>query len=210
MLKQLQKLLIFLLFFSLPLFAQEAQDPDQDVSVVIEESMVNKLLEAIGPVSGEGEADVKFSKMDYKWQVRHPSVEFEDGKAMFRADAKIKVSGVNYETPVRGHCDVTYDSEENKIYIQVKSAKFNLEFNVFGQKIKLGKVDVASFYSPKFNFDGPEPIKQDMVVDLPDGPKRFSIVSEKPQLYLTDGAIEVSSQVRVTELPLEVPEGTQP
>lgn len=197
-------LCLYLFAFSF-VSAQETAVPSQrDVKIVIEESMVNKLFSAIGPVSGSGEADVKFSKMDYEWTVKNPVIHFEEGKAGFYATAKIKASGINYESPVNGYCDINYDPKTNKLHLQVKSADFDLEFKVFGKKVKLGSVDVVRFYSPKFEFDGPEPIDQIVNLDLPEGPKSFRLVTTEPELVITSGTIEIASDIIITELPKPV------
>lgn len=197
-------LLCLCILSNLTLTAQEIPvSNDRDVKIVIEESMINKVLSVIGPVSGDGNADIKISKVDYSWTVKKPVIHFENGRANFYADANIKVSGVNYSSPVTGYCDVEYDPKTNKLNLQVKSADFDLEFKVFGKKVKLGSVDVARFYSPKFEFDGPEPINQIVSMDLPDGKKSFQITTNEPELFINDGSIEIASNITVIEVPAE-------
>ena len=74
---------------------------------------------------------------------------------------------------------------------------------MFGKKVKLGSVDVARFYSPKFEFDGPEPINQIVSMDLPDGKKKFRITTNEPELFINDGSIEIASNITVIEVPSE-------
>jgi hypothetical protein len=200
---------LFMFLFFTPLTSEtipEQASVPKDIKIVINESMVNKVLTAIGPVSGKGES----SKIKYKWKVKEPVIRFEEGRAKFYAKAKIKAKGLNYDSKVKGHCDVSYNSEKNKIKIKVKSAKFKLEFKVFGQKISLGSIDVAKFYSPEFKFDGPEPINQTISIDLPDGKKDFQLISGEPEMFIKPGVIEVASTVVIKEIvPVETPVETQ-
>ena len=68
----------------------KAKAVNQDVSVSINESMLNAFFESIGDVKGKGSTKVIGKKVEYTWKVKDPIVNIEPGNATFRAKVDIK------------------------------------------------------------------------------------------------------------------------
>lgn len=151
-----------LLIFSSSLTAQDAQ-------IVLHETTFNKFLDAIGSISGKGKFKKAFIKTNYTWKIRNARIDLEPGNATFYADADIKAKGVKFTEKVTGSVDVKFDPVKNLISVKVKEAKFNVK--IFG--IKVATIDLAKFYRPKFQFEGPKPLQSNVTVDLPGGKKKI-------------------------------------
>jgi hypothetical protein len=162
----------------------------QSVAVIITEQTINDFLMAVGPVSGEGSGAQDIS---YSWTVKEPIVDFEPGTAGFRAKIKVKTKIISFDDKVKGRLAVDYDAPNNKIRMQVVEAKFPISVKVLGQKIKLATIDIGQYYNPKFEFNGPEPVQEQVELDMGDGNIRLvgvtasgrTIKMEKDQLRVS-------------------------
>jgi hypothetical protein len=162
----------------------------QSVSVVISEPTVNDFLTAVGPVKGKGTGAQKIS---YSWTVTNPSVDFEPGTAGFKANIKVKTKIITFNDKVKGRLNVDYDAATNKIKMQVVEAKFAIRVKILGQKVKIATIDIGKYYQPKFEFNGPEPVQQEVEVDIGNGNTRLiqvtvggrQIAMEKDQLRVS-------------------------
>ncbi|UCD37733.1 MAG: hypothetical protein JSW54_13080 [Fidelibacterota bacterium] len=141
----------------------------QSVSVIISERTINDFLAAIGPVSGKGTGA---QKIPYTWTVNNPRVDLEKGTAGFKAAVKVKTKIITFEDRVAGRLAVDYDAGANKIRMQVVEAKFPIYVRVLGRKVKLATLDIGKYYRPKFEFNGPEPVQQQVEMDVGDGTTR--------------------------------------
>lgn len=155
------ELLVAIIVVMLPVAAM-----GQSVSVVISESTVNDFLAAVGPVKGKGTGA---QKIDYTWTVTEPQVDFEPGTAGFKANVKVKTKIVTLSDKVNGRLAVDYNAETNKIRMQVVEAKFPIYVKVFGKKVKIATLDIGRYYRPKFEFNGPEPVQQEVEMDVGGG-----------------------------------------
>jgi hypothetical protein len=142
----------------------------QSVSVIISENTVNDFLKAVGPVKGKGTGA---QKIDYSWTVTNPSVDFEPETAGFKANIKIKTKIITFDDKVKGRLEVDYDAATNKIKMQVVEAKFTIRIKILGQKVKIASIDIGEHYRPKFEFNGPEPVQQEVEVDIGNGDTRL-------------------------------------
>ena len=126
-----------------------------DVSVVITEKTVNDFIAEVGPVSGKG----KSKGISYKWKVKTASFDFEQGAATFSATVDLDAGVFKFSDNVKSKVNVSYDAENNKISMEVEEAIFKIYIKVLGKKTKVGQVDIARYYKPKFEFNGPQPIQ---------------------------------------------------
>ena len=84
-------LLSFLTFFTIAVcFSQEEKPAGQNISVSINESMLNDFFQAIGTVKGKGSTKVLKQKIKYTWKVKKPKITIEPGSATFNAKVQIK------------------------------------------------------------------------------------------------------------------------
>ena len=162
----------------------------QSVSVVITEQTINDFLTAVGPVKGKGQGK---NDIEYNWTVRQPAIDFEPGTAGFKALVKVKTKLVTLEDRVKGRLALDYDAAANKILMQVVEAKFPIYVKILGQKVKLATLDIGKYYKPKFEFNGPEPVQQQVEMDIGGGNIR--------QIAVTAGGREIKmekDQLRVS------------
>jgi hypothetical protein len=162
----------------------------QSVAVVISERTVNDFLAAVGPVKGKGTGA---QKIDYSWTVTDPAVDFEPETAGFNANIKVKTKIISFDDKVKGRLEVDYDAANNKIKMQVVEAKFAIRVKILGQKIKIASIDIGEYYRPKFEFNGPEPVQQEVEVDIGNGKTRLiSVTVEGRQIAMEHDQLRVS------------------
>ena len=162
----------------------------QSVSVIITEQTVNDFLAAVGPVSGRGTGA---QKIKYDWTVTEPNADFEPGTAAFYAKVKVKTKIVSFDDRVNGRLAVEYDASANKIRMQVVEAKLPIYVKVFGKKVKLATLDIGQYYRPRFEFNGPEPVQQEVEVDIGGGRKRkVGVTAGGRQIFLEKDQLRVS------------------
>ena len=147
---------MLILSLSVPLQAQ-------GVSVNISEETVNNLMSAIGPIKGKGKGSKNIS---YTWTVTDPKVSFTPGATAFEAKIRVKAKGITIKGKVKGKFDVTYDGVTNIIKMRVTEAKYPIKIKILGQSIKIATLDIAKYYQPKFEFNGPEPVQKEVSVDV--------------------------------------------
>lgn len=132
-----------------------------DVTVTISEKTVNEFVAAIGPVKGSG----KKQGIKYTWKVKKAVIDFEPGSAIFIASVNLKAGPFKTSSTVKSQVNVTYDSESNKIKMTIEKAVYKIYIKILGKKIKVGEVDIAKYYKPKFEFNGPEPVQKTVEVE---------------------------------------------
>jgi hypothetical protein len=162
----------------------------QSVAVVISEQTINDFLTAVGPVNGEGKGkqDIK-----YTWTVTEPKIDLEPGTAGFEARVKVNTKFITLEDRIIGRLAVDYDAAASKIKMQVVEATFPIYIKILGQKVKVATLDIGKYYNPKFEFNGPEPVQQQVEMDLGGGDIRLigvtaggrEIKMEKDQLRVS-------------------------
>ena len=189
------KKLIFILIVG-SLFAQDAKNDGQHVSVSINESMLNNFFQSIGDVSGQGSTKVLGKEVKYNWKVIDPKVIIEPGSATFKANVQIK-SGIIKSTPkATGKLDISYVKEENLIKIKTKIIKVDLMLKLFGKKVKLATVDLSRYYKPTFEFPGPTLNQKNIEIEMPNGTKKvLNINTDNHNLVLEQGIITVYSDI---------------
>ena len=194
---QMRRLLLsFLTFFTIAVcFSQEEKPAGQNISVSINESMLNDFFQAIGTVKGKG----KKGKTKYTWKVKKPKITIEPGSATFNAKVQIKVGKIKSSPKATGKLDVTYVKEENLIKIKTKKIKVDLTIKLLGTKVKLATLDLSKYYSPTFEFAGPALSQKTIEIDKPDGTKKIlNIGTENQNLVVEQGKITVYADVIFT------------
>ena len=193
-------LLSFLTFFTIAVcFSEEEQPAGQNISVSINESMLNDFFQAIGNVKGKGSTKVLKKKIKYTWKVKKPKITIEPGSATFNAKVQIKAGKIKSSPKATGKLDIKYVKEENLIKIKTKKIKVDLTMKLLGQKVKLATLDLSKYYNPTFEFAGPALSQKTIEIDKPDGTKKIlNIGTENQNLVVEQGKITVYSDVIFT------------
>jgi len=166
-----------------------------DVSVIISEKTVNDFIEAIDAVSGKGEK----SGIKYRWKVKNAKIDFEEGVAEFIATVDLSAGILKTSDIVKSNVNLIYDSEKNKIFMTVERAIFKIRIKVLGQKIKVGEVDIAKYYKPKFEFNGPQPIQKLVTVNTSaKTEKQLKVTTVGKELRVEKDQIRVSVDLAYT------------
>ena len=202
-----RKILLVLSLLFLTLVSISAEDID--AKIIINQSVLNKFLTAIGPMSygsGFNEKTLGLS-MNYSWTVENPAILIHPNQAEFTANVTVSVgpvkkgpltiinSPVKYPTKAKGIVEIKYDDVQNKISVKVQKVTFEVAIQVLGKNIHITEVDISQYYKPEFEFAGPQPIQKTIEAKMPDGSKRtFNIVS-KPKLSLQEGELAVGAGI---------------
>ncbi len=162
----------------------------QDVSVIISEKTVNDFIGEVGPVTGKG----KSKGIGYKWKVKSAKFDFEPGSATFQAEVDLDAGVFKLSDKVSSQVQVAYDAKSNKITMKVEEAIFKIYIKVLGKKTKVGEVDIAKYYKPKFEFNGPQPIQNVIEMDVgKDKPRQIFVSMAGNELLVEKDQIRVSS-----------------
>ncbi len=164
-----------------------------DVSVIITEKTVNDFISEVGPVSGKG----KSKGINYNWKVKTASFVFEPGAATFSASVDLDAGVFKVSDKVNSRVDVTYDAENNKITMAVEEAIFKIYIKVLGKKTQVGQVDIAKYYKPKFEFNGPQPIQNIIEMEVGNNKLReISVSMVGSELVVEKDQITVSANLQ--------------
>ena len=197
----MKRLLLFVLtFFTIAVcFSQETTPAGKNISVSINESILNDFFQAIGTVKGKGSTKVLKQKIKYTWKVKKPKITIEPGSATFNAKVQIKAGKIKSSPKATGKLDITYVKEENLIKIKMKKIKVDLTMKLLGKKVKLATLDLSKYYNPTFEFAGPALSQKTIEIDKPDGTKKIlNIGTENQNLVVEQGKIIVYSDVVFT------------
>ncbi|UCH09091.1 MAG: hypothetical protein JSU61_07535, partial [Fidelibacterota bacterium] len=96
---------------------------------------------------------------------------------------------------------VDYDADANKIKMQVVEAKFPIYVKILGQKVKLATLDIGKYYKPKFEFNGPEPVQQQVEMDIGGGDVRLiGVTAGGREIKMEKDQLRVSVNLAYTPL----------
>ena len=198
--KKLNILVLTYLIISLS-FSQDTNPASQNISVSIDQSMLNSFFNAIGEVKGKGSTKVIGKKVKYNWKVKNPRITIEPGAAIFKADVQIKSGKIKSTPKATSKLDISYIKEKNLIKIKTKKIKVDLKLNLFGKKVKLATIDLSKYYNPTFEFPGPTLNQKSIEIGKPDGSKKtLNIGMENQNLVVENGKITVYSDVKFSDL----------
>src|ERR1043165_7941713 len=91
-----------LIFFFLFSFSSGAFSQNQDLTVVLKESVLNKMFTAIGEIKGTSAYSFMFVEGTYDWSLINPEIHLHPNKADFVSDVKVTVGKYDYIIKVNG------------------------------------------------------------------------------------------------------------
>jgi hypothetical protein len=147
-----------------------------DMRIVIHEEMLNKMLAALGNISGKEPYSALLIKDTCYWTLIGPKIRLHPGKADFETNVNVKAGPFNYTTPVKGNVAVTYDRIKNVINVKIESAVMELYTKVLGKKIHIKDIDLADQFTEPFTFDGPTATESEMEFPMPDGTTKVVVM----------------------------------
>lgn len=139
-----------------------------DFVVTIHEETVNKILAAVGDISGTNDYEVMLIKGKYHWTIKNPKISIRPDSSNFFCDAIVKCGPFDYKTPVVGDVKISYDPVKNLIYIKITRAIFELYTMVFNKKIHIKDIHLEEYFKDPFTFEGPQTMQTDMDFSMPD------------------------------------------
>ena len=163
--------ILFIISFSCA-FSQNKPLPiivDQDLVVILKESVLNKMFTAIGEIKGTSVYSFMFIEGTYTWTLVNPQIKLHPNKADFISDVKVSVGKYNYIMKVNGIVEICYEPTTNLIYVEITEAEFPLDIMFMGKLRHLWNVDLADYFETPFTFEGPLTIGTEMVFTMPDG-----------------------------------------
>lgn len=160
--------LIFAFLFCASALLSQTKKNLNDFSFTLHEETVNKVLSAIGEVSGTNDYEVMFIKGKYKWTIVNPQIQIRPDSSQFICDALVNVGPFNYKTNVKGDVKITYDKPNDKISIKITRAIFELYTVILDKKIHIKDIHLEEHFKDPFLFDGPRSYGTSMDVSLPD------------------------------------------
>ncbi len=190
-------LFVVLLILPRKAFCQPPTAP-KHVAVSLHESMLNAFFQSIGKVSGKGEKN----NVKYTWVVVDPQIDLEPGTAKFEAKVQLKAGAFETTEKAHGAVMIDYIRETNRIKVQVQEAKVKLYLKIFGKDIPIGTIDIAKYYRPAFEFAGPQPIQNQVDIEMPDGSVRKIMIRSKDEtLVLEKDYVTVYSNLVFEPIP---------
>jgi hypothetical protein len=156
------------LFFAFIFLVGKAESQNPDLTVVIKESVLNKMFKSIGEIKGTSAYSFMFIEGTYDWTLINPQFKIHPGKIDFVTDVIVNISNYKYQIHVAGKAEACYEPLNNLIFIEVEEAKFPLNTMVFGKLRHLWDVDLAPYFETPFTFEGPLTIGTEFVIPMPD------------------------------------------
>ena len=163
--KTVQKI-IFALILCVPFSITLAQN--QDFSLTLKESVLNKMFKAIGEIHGTSAYSFMFMDGTYDWTLLNPQINLHSNKADFITDAKVSIGNYRYLIHVSGNVEICYEPTTNLIYVEITEAKFPLNILFLGKLHHLKDINLAQYFETPLTFDGPLTIGTEIVFDMPD------------------------------------------
>ncbi|MBN8695970.1 MAG: hypothetical protein J0L87_05530 [Bacteroidetes bacterium] len=163
----------FLILILIQLAAlQSIRCQSTDLTVVIQESMLNKLFKAMGEIKGTSSYSFMFIDGTYDWKLINPQIKLHNNKADFVTDVKVTVGSYSYQTKVTGNVEICYEPSTNLIYVEITEALFPLNIMFFGKSRHLWDVNLKKYFETPFTFEGPLTMGTEMVFDMPDNTQK--------------------------------------
>ena len=144
----------------------------QDLTVTIQESVLNKMFKAIGEIKGTSAYSFMFMEGTYDWALINPQFRIHPGRIDFVTDVRVTVSKYTYVIHVTGNAEACYEPTTNLIYIEITDASFPLNIMFLGKLRNLWDVDLAQYFETPFTFDGPLSIGTEFIFPMPDNTTR--------------------------------------
>jgi len=135
----------------------------------LHESGLNKLINTIGEISGEGVYEIMFVKSSYTWLLKNTKIKLIKDSALFETDVEIKTGFDTYTDHVKGIMGVSYNKKKNEISINLLDAIVHLKASILGKSFTIKKIQLANYFKQGFVFDGPATASKEMKLALPNG-----------------------------------------
>jgi hypothetical protein len=194
---------IFLLFCLLSGFTSRSQRVLNDFSFTLHEETVNKVLAAIGEISGSNDYTVMFIKGKYHWKVVNPQIKIRPDSSQFVCDAVVNVGPFNYKTTVNGDVKISYNKLNDKIAIKITRAIFELYTVMFDKKIHIKDIHLEDYFKDPFLFDGPKSYGTSMDVSLSDSvKKKIYIQPSDCDVVIRWQEVAAACEVQVSDKPI--------
>lgn len=161
-----KKTFLIILIFCLP-FIGKAQN--QDLIVILKESVLNKMFTAIGEIKGTSLYSFMFIEGTYTWTLINPQIKLHPNNADFETVVNVSSGKYSYKTKVDGKVEICYEPTTNLIYVEITEAKFPLDIMFFGKLRHLWNVDLVEYFETPFTFEGPLTMGTEMAFSMPDG-----------------------------------------
>jgi hypothetical protein len=140
-----------------------------DFAVIIHETTINKILEAVGPVNGSKDYSIFLMKGKYHWKAENLRIRIRPDSSQFICDTKVEVGPFTYKTKVHGDVKISYNKTTNQIQVKISRAIFELYTSMFGKKVHIKDIDLADYFKDPFSFEGPQSMGTDLDFMMPDG-----------------------------------------
>ena len=158
-----------LLFTILLLGTKCVHAQNQDLIVVLKESVLNKMFNAIGQIKGTSDYSFMFIDGSYKWTLINPLIKLHPNKADFICDVNVTTGKLDYTTKVKGIVEICYEPTTNLIYIEITEALFPLNIMFVGKQRHIWDVELADYFETPLTFEGPLTMGTEMAFSMPDG-----------------------------------------
>ena len=158
-----------LLFTILLLGTKCVHAQNQDLIVVLKESVLNKMFNAIGQIKGTSDYSFMFIDGSYKWTLINPLIKLHPNKADFICDVNVTTGKLDYTTKVKGIVEICYEPTTNLIYIEITEALFPLNIMFASKQRHIWDVELADYFETPFTFEGPLTMGTEMAFSMPDG-----------------------------------------
>lgn len=112
----------------------------KDISIHLEETVINKFLTSASFFSDTTKVDLKISKFDLKWKVYDAQIDLTSKGSKFAAKIELITENKTRNGTVEGEAKFKFDKKTQNLIIDVKDLKVRgLDF-----------FNLASFYKPKY------------------------------------------------------------
>ncbi len=194
-------IVIYLLLLVLtPVSDADAQS--DDIVMYIHESMINKLLKAMGPVSDTGTYKLMLIKSRYVWVLENPRIELQKGHARFLGNVYVETGPLKYRTQLDADMAVSYAPLNNRIELTINQALFPLKTRWLGKEKHITDIDLAGYFKEPFYFEGPVNMTEPFDIEMPDGSLKTLYASIKSfHLDILDGKLLLKSNVDFQDFP---------
>ena len=192
---------VWVLFLGISLMTSEKSMGQQDLVINIHEKTVNKLMAAIGDIVDSSSYKALFVNINYNWRVRNAKIKVAPPKVFFYAEVRVEAGFLKYDDYIEGNAEVTYNPATNKIELRIVEAKFPIKVKIRKKEKIIKEVDLASYFSEPFSFEGPMAYEEEFEFEMPDGSiKKLKTVIVNYDLVLLKEIIQMKAELDFEEL----------
>lgn len=192
--------LIFLLLLSFTLKAQKKGS--SDFSISIHEATINKIITAIGPITGSDKVNMYLTHIKYKWTLENARIQVRPDSSQFICDVKVEAGIITYRTQVHGDVKISYNTLLNQIQIKIARAIFELYTTLLGKKVHIKDIDLADNFKEPFVFEGPKTINTDFDFTMPDNTvKKVYVQPSSCNIELKWKEIQILFDIEACDVP---------